>query len=140
MPAPLRYWFIPLKASELEIFVWVTWKIRRLFVNTLNVDDKYSLLSGINSIQAIQLHLSQKENIFSGLFSSFFKSTLNFEHFLKNRILITYVFLKLSPWKEELRKYIKTPVWEERSTGGMVNWPKHWFNLNASVFTILIDH
>ena len=140
MPAPLRYWFIPLKASELEIFVWVTWKIRRLFVNTLNVDDKYSLLSGDNSMQAIQLLLSQKENIFSGLFSSFFKSTLNFEHFLKNRILITYVFLKLSPWKEELRKCIKTPVWEERSTGGMVNWPKHWFNLNASVFTILIDH
>ena len=31
----------------------------------------------------IQMHLSQKQKIFSGSFSAFFESALNFEHFQK---------------------------------------------------------
>ena len=31
----------------------------------------------------IQMHLSQKEKIFSQFFSAFFESALNFEHFKK---------------------------------------------------------
>ena len=31
----------------------------------------------------IQMHLSQKQKIFSGCFSAFFESALNFEHFKK---------------------------------------------------------
>ena len=58
-------------------------KILRLFVNTLTADDKYSLLNRDNLTQAIQTLLSQKPKAFSQFFSSFLKSTLNFEHFPK---------------------------------------------------------
>ena len=58
-------------------------KILRLFVNTLTADDKYSLLNRDNLTQAIQTLLSQKPKAFSQFFSSFLKSTLNFEHFQK---------------------------------------------------------
>ena len=91
-------------------------------------------------MQTIQLHLSQKQNIFSIFFSAFFKSTLSFEHFLKNLTLIAYVFPKLPPPKNCLDKCVKSPVWEDPLTGGMVNGPKHGFNVNASAFTLLIDH
>ena len=59
------------------------WKILRLFVNTLTADDKYSLLNSDNLTQSIQTLLSQKQKTFSQIFSSFLKSTLNFEHFQK---------------------------------------------------------
>ena len=52
-----------------------------MFVNILTADDKYSLLNRDNLTQAIQALLSQKEKTFSQIFSSFLKSTLNFEHF-----------------------------------------------------------
>ena len=58
-------------------------KILRLFVNTLTADDKYSLLNRDNLTQPIQILLSQKQQTFSQFLSSFFKSTLNFEHFQK---------------------------------------------------------
>ena len=58
-------------------------KILGLFVNTLTADDKYSLLNRDNLTQSIQTLLSQKEKTFSRIFSSFLKSTLNFEHFQK---------------------------------------------------------
>ena len=58
-------------------------KILRLFFNTLTADDKYSLLNTDNLTQSIQTLLSQKQKTFSQFFSSFLKSTLNFEHFQK---------------------------------------------------------
>ena len=58
-------------------------KILRLFVNTLTADGKYSLLNRDNLTQSIQTLLSQKPKAFSQFFSSFLKSTLNFEHFQK---------------------------------------------------------
>ena len=61
----------------------MTFKVVRLFVNTLTADDKYSLLSRDNLTQAIQTLLSQKPKAFSQFFSSFLKSTLHFEHFQK---------------------------------------------------------
>ena len=61
----------------------VLWKILRLFVHTLTADDKYSLLNRGNSMEAIQILLSNKEKTFSQFFSSSLKSTLNFEHFQK---------------------------------------------------------
>ena len=56
-------------------------KILRLFGNTLTADDKYYLLNKDNLTKSIQTLLSQKEKTFSEIFSSFLKSTLNFEHF-----------------------------------------------------------
>ena len=55
-------------------------KILRLFVYTLNHDDKYCLAYGDNLTQAMQILLSQKQKTFSQFFSAFLKSTLNFEH------------------------------------------------------------
>ena len=56
-------------------------KIFRLFVNTLTADDKLSLLSRDNLMQAIQMQLSQNQKIFCQFFSPFSKSSLNFEQF-----------------------------------------------------------
>ena len=72
----------------LKQFSWrksilVLCKILRLFVNKLTPDDKYSLLNRDKVKQPIQILLSEKEKSFSQFFSSFPKSTLNFEHFLK---------------------------------------------------------
>ena len=70
-------------------------KILRLFVNTLTDDDKYCLLYRDNLTQSIQILLSQKQNTFSEFFSTFFKFTLNFEHFQNNMTLIAHVVRKL---------------------------------------------
>ena len=54
-------------------------------------------------MQTIQMLLSQKQMIFSELFSVFFESALNFEHFQKKMSLIAYVFPKLPTTKDMLR-------------------------------------
>ena len=55
-------------------------KILRVFVNTLTTDDKYSVFNRENLTQPIQILLYQKDRTFSQFFSSFLKSTFNFEH------------------------------------------------------------
>ena len=60
-----------------------TWKFFRPFLNTLTADDKYSLISKDKWMQTIQMHLSQKQNIFSEFSSAFFESALKLEHFPK---------------------------------------------------------
>ena len=54
-------------------------------------------------MQTIQMHLFQKEKIFSQFFSAFFESVLNFEHFQKKMTVIAYVFPKLPTTKDVLR-------------------------------------
>ena len=54
-------------------------------------------------MQTIQMHLSQKQNIFPPFFSAFFESAINFEHFRKKMKLIAYVFPKLPTTKDVLR-------------------------------------
>ena len=51
----------------------------------------------------IQMFLSQKQNIFSGVFSAPFEAALNFEHFQKKMTLIAYVFPKKPTTKDVLR-------------------------------------
>ena len=58
-------------------------------------------------MQTIQVHLSQKLNIFSELFSAFFESALNFEDFQKKMTLIAHVFPNLPTTKEVLRSISK---------------------------------
>ena len=58
-------------------------KISSLFSNTLSADGKYSPFNRDNLTQPIQMQLSRKQKTFSKFFSAFFKSSLNFEHFLK---------------------------------------------------------
>ena len=53
-------------------------------------------------MQTSQMHLSQKQNIFSQFFSVFFKAAINLEHFQKKMTLIAYLFLKLPTKKDVL--------------------------------------
>ena len=59
-------------------------------------------------MHTIQMHLSQKQKIFSQFFSAFFKSALYFEHFQKKMTLIAYVFPKLPTTKNVLRQMSKS--------------------------------
>ena len=61
---------------ELQKSLLETWKFFSRFFNTLTADDKYSLISRDNWMHTIQMHLSQKQKIFSEFFSAFFESAL----------------------------------------------------------------
>ena len=65
-------------------------------------------------METIQIHLSQKQNIFSQFLSAFFKSALNSEHFQKKMTFIAYVFLKLPTTKNVLRQMSKSFRFRER--------------------------
>ena len=69
-------------------------RILRLFVNTLTVDDKYSLLYRDNLKLSIKILLSQKQKTFPKFFSEFLKPTLNFANFQKKTTLIADAFPK----------------------------------------------
>ena len=86
---------ITVKVIELQKSLLDTWKFFRPFLNKMTADDKYSLISKDKWMETIQMHLYQKQNIFSEFFSAFFKSALNFEHFQKKMTLIADVFPKL---------------------------------------------
>ena len=64
-------------------------------------------------MHTFQIHLSQKENIFSEFFSAFFESALNSEHFQKEMTLIAYVFPKLPTTKNVLRQMSKSSRFRE---------------------------
>ena len=64
-------------------------------------------------MHTIQMHLSQKQKIFSEFFSAFFKSALNFEQFQKKMTLIAYVFPTLTTTKNVLRQMSKSSHFRE---------------------------
>ena len=64
-------------------------------------------------MHTIQMHLSQKQKIFSGFSAAFFESALNFEHFQKKMTLIAYVFPKLPTTKNVLRQMPKSSRFRE---------------------------
>ena len=103
MRAPLSSWVITVKVIDLQKSLLDTWIFFRLFLNTWTADDKYSLISKDKWMQTIQMHLSQKQKIFSDFFSASFESAINFEQFQKNMPLIAYVFPKLPTTKDVLR-------------------------------------
>ena len=103
MRAPLSSAGITVKVIEFQTSLLNTWKFFRPFLNTLTANDKYSLNSKDKWMQTIQMLLSQKQNIFLAVFSSFFESALNFEHFQKKMTLIAYVFPKLQTTKDVLK-------------------------------------
>ena len=103
MRALLSSWVITVKIIELQKSLLDTWKIFIPFLNTLTADDKYSLISKDKWMQTIQMHLSQKQNIFSEFFSAFLESALNFKNFQKKMTLIAYLFPKLPTTKDVLR-------------------------------------
>ena len=54
-------------------------------------------------METSQMHLSQKQKVFSQLFAAFFEFALNFEDFQKKMTRIAYVFPKLPTTKDVLR-------------------------------------
>ena len=58
-------------------------EILTLFVNTLNVHDKYSRRNMLNFTQQFEAPLSQRQKTFSGWFLAFLKCALNLEDFEK---------------------------------------------------------
>ena len=59
-------------------------------------------------MRTIQMHLSQKQKIFSVFCAAFFESALNFEHFQKKWTFIAYVFPKLPSTKNLLGQMSKS--------------------------------
>ena len=64
-------------------------------------------------MHTIQMHLSQKQKIFSQFFTAFFESALNFEDFQKKRTFIGYLFPKLPTTKNLLRQMSKSSRFRE---------------------------
>ena len=64
-------------------------------------------------MHTIQMHLCKKQKIFSGFFSAFFESALNFEHFQKKRMFIAYVYPKLPSTKNVLTQMSKSSRFTE---------------------------
>ena len=58
-------------------------KTLSLFVNTLTVDDKYSVRNIENLPQPIQMELSKKQNFFPQFVAALLKSPSNLKHFEK---------------------------------------------------------
>ena len=96
----LSSWVITVKVIELQKSLLDTGKFFRPFLNTLTANDKYSLISKDKWMQTIQMHLSQKQKIFSQLIPAFFETALKFEHFQKKMTLIAYVFPKFPTTKD----------------------------------------
>ena len=61
----------------------------------------------------IQMHLSQKQKIFSEFFSAFLESALNSEHFQQKMTFIAYVFPILPTTKNLLRQMSKSSPFRE---------------------------
>ena len=59
-------------------------------------------------MQTSQMHLSQKQNVFSQFFSAFFESASIFEPFQKKMPLMAYVFPKLPTTKNVHRSMSKS--------------------------------
>ena len=78
-------------------------KILGLFVNTLNPDEKYSLLNRENLTQPIQMQLSTKEKNFLGFFLQFgnLDQILNI---LKKITLKAFAFAKVRTAKDIHKK------------------------------------
>ena len=73
-------------------------------------------------MHTIQMHLSQKQNIFSQYLSAFFKSALNSEHFQKKMTLIAYVFPKLPTTKNVLSQMSKSSRFREPVDRRQCKW------------------
>ena len=63
-----------MKVIELEKVSFSDIQILRLFIETLTVNDKYSLLNKDNLTQPIQMPLSQKQKNVSKIFLYIFKN------------------------------------------------------------------
>ena len=83
MTALFPYLLITLKVIESEKVSFSAMRSLKTVLNTLTVDDKYSLLNRDNLTTPIQKLVSQKQKNFSEYFSGLLKSTVNLKLFQK---------------------------------------------------------
>ena len=88
------YWLVWGQLSYKKSLL-VIWKILRVFVNTLTADDRFSLLNRENSMQPIQMLLSQKQKIFLNFSLQFWNLVWISIIWKKNMTLIADVFPKI---------------------------------------------
>ena len=75
-------------------------------------------------MHTIQMHLSQKQKNFSEIFSQFFESALNFEHFQKKRTFLAFLFKKLPTTKNVLTQMSKGSRFREPVDRRHGKWSK----------------
>ena len=101
-----------------------------------------SILFLVETIQCKQFRCICRKN--KKLFLNFFVHFSNLHQILnifKERWPSEFMYFRnYGPRKTWSGKCLKSPVLDHRSTGNMVNGPKHWFNLNGSSFTIFVHH
>ena len=99
-------------------------KILRLFVNTFLDDDKNSLLYRDNLIQPIQILLYHKQKTFSQFFSSFLKSTLNYDDSGKkddphseciSQITVSEKGVSINVCKIPFKRSLTQKTWQKRA-------------------------
>ena len=87
------------------------------------------------------MHLSQKQQTFSQVFSAFSEFRLNFEHFQEKDDPHSWRISEITDSKKAwLDKFLKSLVSEDLSIVNIVIGTKYCFNLNDSTFAIFIDH
>ena len=130
------YWSTGRQLSRKK-FLLVIRKILRLFVNTLSAVDKFYFPNRDNLTEPIQMILSQKPKCFCQMFSTFLKSTLNFDNCQKKKMtLIACLFLRLRPPKTWLDQCVKSRDSDCLPKTNMVNVSQHCWNLNESTCSI----
>ena len=65
MRALLSSWVIIVNVIVLEKSLLDTWKFFKRSLNKMTADEKYSVISKDKWMETIQMHLYQKQNIFS---------------------------------------------------------------------------
>ena len=78
-----------------------------MFVNTLSADGKYPVQYCRNLQLPIQMHLSEKQEIFSQFSVPFLDSTSNFKHFEKKMMVLANVFSRLQTLKSFVTPFCK---------------------------------
>ena len=118
-------------------YLFVIFKILRMFVNIMTADDKCFLLNRDNLRQPVYIQVSGKEKTISQSFSLLLKSRLNI--FQKKMTFIADVFPKLRTRKKWLNKSLRSVVSKDPLTSHIVRETKHCWNLSHTSFTNFID-
>ena len=85
----------------------VIYEIIGVSVNTLTIDDKYSLRNTETLPQSNQINFPKKQKNISQFSAQFLKQSSNCEQFEKNMTLTAYVFPKLQTVKDVARQMSK---------------------------------
>ena len=110
----------------------VTSEILGLLINTLTTNEKYTPLNNENLPQPIPIQLSKKYKKPFWIFALFLKSTSNLKHSEKKDYSHRLCIFEITDSETSLTS--KESVSEHPLTVNMLKCPKHWWNLEVSVF------